>query len=277
MNEIKIGDVSVLPIHDTPLILNPDFFFPGVADEMRREFADLTDERGFLQVSITTFLVRSEGKTILIDSGLGGRRRPTFPRGHLPEFMAQAGVSPADIDLVVHTHLHVDHVGWNTVENEDGAPEIFFPRAEFIAQRTEWDYWMTPEKLAEESNAHLRECVVPVEKAGRVRIVDHEEALDTNLTFIPTPGHTPGHVAIGIYSQGERGVIIGDASHHPLQLVHPEWSPIADVDPELSARTRDELFDAAAEDGRLWLAGHWPYPGSGRIVRLRGKRVFRAL
>lgn len=277
MSTVSIGNVQVTALHDTPLLMNPEYFFPAVAADMRREFPDLTDARGLFSVSITTYLLRSNGRNILIDSGLGGRRRPRFPMGHLPDSLASAGVDPADIDLVVHTHLHIDHVGWNTVEDEAGQVSIYFPRAEFVIQQLEWDYWMTPERIAAEGNEHLGQCVVPVRDAGRVRLVDGSEPLDSNLTFVATPGHTPGHVAIGIYSAGERAVIIGDASHHPVQLVHPEWSPSADTDPVQSARTREQLFEEAANDGRTWIAGHWPFPGVGRIVRLEGRRVFQAL
>lgn len=136
---------------------------------------------------------------------------------------------------------------------------------------------MQPEFLAAEGNAHLVECVAPLGEQGRVDLVAGAAPVDEHLTFVPSPGHTPGHVAIWIASQGERGIIIGDASHHPIQLTHPDWSPSFDTDPVLAALTRDRLFDEAAADGRIWLAGHWPYPGIGRILRVEGKRTFRAL
>src|SRR5262249_42076646 len=120
-------------------------------------------------------------------------------------------------------------------------------------------------------------CVEPVLAAGLYSTIDGEQAFDENLTFLPAPGHTPGHVAIGIASAGERAIIVGDASHHPVHLDHTDWSPQVDTDPIQSARTRDRLIEEAIADGRTWLAGHWPYPGLGRLVRLDGKRVFQAL
>ena len=95
--------------------------------------------------------------------------------------------------------------------------------------------------------------------------------------LVPTPGHPPGHVAIGIVSQGERAVIVGDASHHPVQLLHPDWSPAFDNDPLLAGKTREWLLDWAIDEQRLWMAGHWEHPGIGRLLRLDGKRTFRAL
>lgn len=154
---------------------------------------------------------------------------------------------------------------------------MYFPNAEFWYQQVEWDYSMQPERLAEPGNVHLVECVEPLKDTGRIKLVSQETAITPDLTYVSTPGHTPGHVAIGIASQGERAVIIGDASHHPVQLVHPDWSPSADWDPVMSAATRDRLFDWAIAEERTWIAGHWEHPGIGRLIRLDGKRQFRAL
>jgi glyoxylase-like metal-dependent hydrolase (beta-lactamase superfamily II) len=277
LQKVRVGDVEILPLVDAPILMDPRYFMPAQAQQFMEEFGHEADERGLFTMSVTCFLVRSAGKTLLVDSGLGPRRRPNFPVGRLDESLRDAGVDPGEIDAVLNTHLHIDHVGWNTVDRDDGTRELFFPNARFVFQRREWDFWMTPEQMAQPGNAHLVECVEPLRDTGRIDFFDGEGAFDENLTFVSTPGHTPGHVAVGIYSAGERAVIIGDASHHPAQLVHPDWSPTFDSDPVQSARTRDRLFDEAAEDGRLWLAGHWPHPGIGRIVRLEGRRVFEAL
>ncbi|MCK9519257.1 MAG: MBL fold metallo-hydrolase [Dehalococcoidia bacterium] len=275
MHRITIGNVEVTALLDTNLLMNPRHFMPAHADEFVKQYGDQADARGLYPMSITCYLLRSAGKTLLVDTGLGPRSRPGFPKGQLPDALKAANVDPGEIDLIVNTHLHIDHVGWNTVEDEGGKTQVFFPKATWIIQQNEWEYWMQPEFLEAPGNDHLRECVAPIE--GHAKLVSAESALDEHLTFIPTPGHTPGHVAIGIASQGERAVIVGDASHHPVQLEHPDWSPAFDVDPVLSAESRDRLFDEAAADGRTWIAGHWQHPGFGRIVRLEGKRVFQAL
>ncbi|GBD23296.1 N-acyl homoserine lactonase AiiA [bacterium HR29] len=275
MRVVRIGSVEVLPLVDTYLLGDPRIFMPKHAEAFLGEYPHLLDERGLLRMTITCFLVRSAGKTWLVDTGIGPRRRPNFPAGKLDQALREAGLGPADIDGVIHTHLHIDHVGWNTVPGPDGAPQPYFPRAEHRAQRAEWQFWMRPEHLEGDAQPHLAECVAPV--ADRFRLQDGEEAIDDHLVFVPAPGHTPGHVAIGIASQGERALIVGDASHHPVQLDHPDWSPAFDVDPDLAARTRARLFDDAASDGRVWMAGHWPDSGIGRIVRVDGRRVFRAL
>jgi glyoxylase-like metal-dependent hydrolase (beta-lactamase superfamily II) len=278
MERAQIGNVEIQPVLDTRLLMNPRQFFPGQADQFLSDYAHLiVDPRGLFQVSITCFLLRSAGKTILVDTGLGPWPRPGFPRGRLNEALAELNVDPGDIDIIVNTHLHIDHTGWNTVEGPDGKPAIFFPRARWLVQEVEWEYWMQPRFMESESHPHLAQCVAPLEDTGRVEFVYSEQAIDENLVFIASPGHTPGHVCIGIQSAGEKAVIIGDASHHPVQLDHPDWSPSADADPLLSARTRERVFEEAVAGGYPVLAGHWPFPGMGRIVRLDGKRVFQAL
>jgi glyoxylase-like metal-dependent hydrolase (beta-lactamase superfamily II) len=275
MHRITIGNVEITALLDTNLLMNPAHFMPAHADEFVKAYGHEANERGLYPMSITCYLLRSAGKTVLVDTGLGRRKRPGFPMGQLADSLEATGVDPSEIDLVVNTHLHIDHVGWNTIEAEDGSQKVFFPKATWIIQQNEWEYWMRPEVMEQRGNEHLRECVAPIE--GRAKLVSAEVPLDEHLTFIPTPGHTPGHVAIGIASQGERAVIIGDASHHPVQLEHPDWSPAFDTDPVLSAQSRDRLFDDCVADGRTWIAGHWQHPGFGRIVGLEGKRVFQAL
>ncbi len=277
MHNVTIGNVEITALLDTAILMNPHQFLPPYADQMLREYADSVDERGLMPMAVTCYLVRSAGKTLIVDTGLGNRRRPGFPPGNLDQALREAGVSPSDIDVVLNTHLHIDHVGWNTVDREDGKREVFFPNARFYFQQAEWDFWMTTEQLSQPQNAHLVQCVEPLKDTGRITFVEKEQAIDDNLTFIPTPGHTPGHVAIGIMSGGERAVVVGDASHHPAQLLHPDWSPAFDTDPVQSAKTRDALFDRAITEDRTWIAGHWQYPGIGRIVRLEGKRLFQAL
>lgn len=277
MHSISVGSVEILALLDAPFLQNPKFVVPDHADEMAEEFRDTLDERGLATGAVTCYLVRAGGQLILVDTGIGPRKRAGFPAGHLDEELAEAGVAPSDITAVVHTHLHIDHVGWNTFENAAGHAEVFFPNARFVIQQAEWDYWMTPEMLAEPRNAALRECVEPLRDGGRLHFTRGEESFGEHLVFISAPGHTPGHVAVGISDRGERAIIIGDASHHPVHVAHPDWRSPLDWDGALAAARRDRLFDLAADDGRLLLAGHWKHPGWGHIVRLQGKRAFRAL
>jgi glyoxylase-like metal-dependent hydrolase (beta-lactamase superfamily II) len=277
MKTVKIGSVEITALLDAPFLQNPKVLAPEHADELAAEFRDALDQRGLFMGAVTCYLVRADGQLILVDTGIGPRKRPGFPAGHLDEALRAAGVRPDEIDVVVHTHLHTDHIGWNTYDAEDGRAVVFFPKARFVIQQAEWDYWMSAAMLAEPRNAALRECVEPLRDSGRLQFTQGEETFGKNLVFISVPGHTPGHVAVGIADAGERGVIIGDASHHPFHVAHPDWVTPLDWDPAQAATSRDRLFDRAADEQRLVLAGHWQHPGWGHIVRLDGKRSFRAL
>jgi glyoxylase-like metal-dependent hydrolase (beta-lactamase superfamily II) len=277
MHRVNIGSVEITALLDAPFLQNPKILTPDHADEMAAEYRDTLDERGLCMGAVTCYLVRSADQLILVDTGIGPRKRAGFPTGHLDDALRAAGVRPDEIDMVVHTHLHTDHIGWNTYDTDDGRTEVFFPKARFVIQQAEWEYWMSPERLAEPRNAALRECVEPLRDSGRIQFTQGEEAFGAHLVFISVPGHTPGHVAVGIADAGERGVIIGDASHHPFHVAHPDWLTPLDWDPAMAADSRDRLYDVAADEQRLVLAGHWKHPGWGYIVRLDGKRSFRAL
>jgi glyoxylase-like metal-dependent hydrolase (beta-lactamase superfamily II) len=276
MHAVKIGSVEITALLDARFLQNPKVLVPEHAEEMAEEYRDALDERGLVMGAVTTYLVRSAGKLVLVDTGIGPRKRPGLPSGHLPEALNEASVRPEEIDAVVHTHLHVDHVGWNTYDTEDGRTEIFFPNARFVISQGEWDYWMTPEMLAEPRNAALRECVEPLRHSGRLTLTQGEESFDEHIVFVSAPGHSPGHVAVGIADGSERGLIIGDASHHPNHVSHPDWRSPLDWDSAMAAASRDRVFNLAADEHRLVIAGHWNYPGWGYIVRLDGKRSFRA-
>ena len=246
------------------MLMNPERFFPSVAEKFISECGPLLDERGLFTLSVTCYLVESQGKRYLVDTGLGNRRRPGMPRGHLDETLVGAGIAAGEINTVIHTHLHIDHVGWNTVDDEAGEKQLFFPNATFWIQQNEWGLldgapatWKTP-ITPSCASASSRSPTL-----AEIKFFNGETAIDKNLTIVSTPGHTPGHVSVGIYSQGERAILVGDASHHPIQLIHPDWAPAADIDPvsiNRDARTalRREHRGQTAVGGRtLDVSGGW--------------------
>jgi glyoxylase-like metal-dependent hydrolase (beta-lactamase superfamily II) len=276
MPAMRIGNVEVLPMLDA-ILPNPlDEALPTLSPAERAVAArDLNVVDGMLLLPVTCYLVRSAGRSILVDTGIGRRPRGVWPPGALAERMADAGVRPDDVDIVVNTHMHVDHVGWNTVDDERG-PRPWFRSAHYLVQQDEWSHWQ-PVLAMGSAPAHLVECVAPLFDLASVALVSADAAITPEVSFTPLPGHTPGHVGVRIDSVGERAVIIGDASHHLAQLAHPEWSPTWDADPTAAARTRARLFDDVESSGALVAAGHWPGDGIGRIVRLNDRRVFAVL
>jgi len=275
-DQVTIGRVRVQAVSDIRMGGSRAYMFPQVPEERWQPWRHYINERGNLSITIGTFVVRSEGNTILIDTGLGEKPRENFPPRppQLMQNLAAAGVRPEDVDLVITTHLHVDHVGWNTVW-QDGAWVPTFPRARYLISRADWDYFTRPEQVA--ALPYMADSVLPVHAAGRLDLVEGEHRVTGELTLIPAPGHTPGHLCVAIVSNGERAVIIGDLAHHPVQLTELEWSVVFDLDPKLAAETRARMVERMEAEGALVMGGHFPFPGFGRLVRLNGRRIWQAL
>ncbi|MBI4497730.1 MAG: MBL fold metallo-hydrolase [Chloroflexi bacterium] len=277
---VTVGNVEIVALLDAVMIFPLERFFPSVPPEAwapvisqyPNAFADTTR----LRTNATGYVVRSQGRTILVDTGLGPGPHEFLggARGNLLVDMESKGVRPEAIDLVVITHLHFDHVGWNaTVVGEAVRPT--FPHARYLIPQVDWEHYRRPEVFAQSS--YIQHTVIALHELGLVDLVAGERAVTDELTIIPTPGHTPGHQSLLVQSQGQRAAITGDVAHSPAQVEHPDWSPGADIDPAQSRQTRHRMFDRIEAEGALMAACHFPNPGFGRLVRLEGRRVFQAL
>ncbi|MGA2952841.1 MAG: MBL fold metallo-hydrolase, partial [Caulobacteraceae bacterium] len=162
------------------------------------------------------------------------------------------------------THLHVDHVGWNTMlENGRWVPT--FPKARYLLGREEYAHWSSVDE--DETQQILADSVRPIFDAGLADLVEMDHVISPEVRLIPSVGHTPGHVCVVIESQGERAVITGDSTHHPCQIAHPDWSPVFDSDQVQSAKTRARLFAEWADEETLVIGTHFSAPTAGRIRR----------
>jgi len=281
MQTTRIGGFEVHRIteYEGPFF-PPAEFFPDFDPEVVRANADLLGPRlidpasGKLMFSFHSFVIKTEHHTILIDSCLGNdKERPTRPQFHRMRTnyladLAAAGVQPEAVDIVMCTHLHWDHVGWNTrLENGRWVPT--FPKARYVMARREYAHWENVHKASEDT-PHRRafeDSVLPVVRTGQSQLVDDDFALEDGLWFQPAPGHTPGNVVIHARSGDAGAVFMGDVIHHPLQLIKPEWSTLACTDRDLSRQTRTRLIEEHAEHGTRLLPAHFPTPTVGRIVR----------
>jgi glyoxylase-like metal-dependent hydrolase (beta-lactamase superfamily II) len=272
---LRVGNVEIIPLLDAAFPAPPvSALFPSIPPEAWVPYKEHLEGDGrTMPLPVSCFLVRSNGKTVLVDSGIGAKSRPGMPNGRLPDALAQAGVSFDEIDIVLATHIHVDHVGWHTTLR-DGALVPTFPRARHVFNRAEWDYWTQPDVA--KATAYVVDCVLPLQGAATVDLVDGEHKLTDEITLLPTPGHTPAHTSVAIMSAGEAAVIIGDVCHHPAQ-VSEGWSPVFDMNPALSAESREKLLQRIEADRMTVIAGHFAHPGFGRVVRVEGKRYWRAL
>ncbi len=268
----KVGKVKITKIVELETVGSTRFILPLASNEEIRKSPWLiphfaTDE-GRLKMSIHSLVVETPTRRIVVDTGLGndkqGRNVPTWNnrQGPFLETMREAGFAPDSIDTVLCTHLHVDHVGWNTsLANGKWVPT--FANARYVFGRAEYEYWRDyreePDKVAV-----FNDSVKPVADAGRADLVASDARLTDEITLIPTPGHSPGHMSVHIRSDGEEALLTGDVAHHPCQMGHLDWSSTADFDPVQSAATRRELFGRFADTETLVIGGHF---NAGHIRR----------
>jgi len=284
MQATRIGDFEVHCIteFEGPFIA-PEVFFPDYDPEVLRASPDMAGPglidpaTGKLVFSFHCFIVKTGRHTILIDSCIGNEKerpmRPQFHRMRSPFLadLAKAGVRAEDVDFVMCTHLHWDHVGWNTrLENGRWVPT--FPNARYIMARREFEHWQGAQQRGEETPHRyaFEDSVLPVVRTGQSVLVEDDYALEDGLWFESAPGHTPGNVVIHARSRDDRAVFLGDVLHHQFQLMRPEWSTLACTDRDLSRRTRVRLIEEHTEAGTRLLPGHFPAPTAGRIVRRGG-------
>lgn len=263
MTRMRIGALEVAVVSDGALALDPARMFGRVDAADWRPVAPL-DDHGQVPVGVNCLLIRSGERRILLDTGGGTQLAAERSQncGHLLDSLAALGTSPADIDTVVISHAHWDHAGGASVRDGDRWLPTF-PNASYWFWRGEWDYWMNP-GLADRP-AFLDDVMPPLVEYGRLELADSEIEVAPGVRIITAPGHTPGHVCVALTSGSEMGVYTGDMFHHPSQIEHPEWSPLFDVLPEMSAETRRTIFERARRENHILLTAHLPTPG---IVRL---------
>jgi glyoxylase-like metal-dependent hydrolase (beta-lactamase superfamily II) len=269
-----IGDVTVTKIVELEMTGGTRFLLPQATPEEIRPIAWLqphfADENGRLRMSIHSFIIETADRRVVVDTCLGndkqGRRIPHWNdrTGPFLADLAEAGFPAESIDTVLCTHLHVDHVGWNT-KLVDGKWVPAFPRARYLMGRMEYEHWRTVKDRPDMENI-LADSVTPIVEAGLAQMVETDEKICDEISLIPTIGHTPGHVSVIIRSRGEQALITGDFMHHPCQIARPEWSTLADSDPDQGIATRRAMFQRFAGTPVLILGTHFASVTAGRIV-----------
>jgi glyoxylase-like metal-dependent hydrolase (beta-lactamase superfamily II) len=278
MTTFTLGEATITSIVEidrssfpTPSML-PDSTAEGVARHFSWLKPHFFDERtADIGSRIQTFIVRTPERLVLIDTCVGNDKpREEVPAWHLRRSgwlgdLEGAGVTPEQVDLVICTHLHVDHVGWNT-RLQDGRWTPTFPNATYLFAGEEWEFWR------HERDACIADSVVPVVEAGRARLVDGDHVIDPWLRLEPTPGHTPGHVCVRLTTDAGQAVFSGDLMHRVVQVAEPQWSSRFCHDGKRAADTRRRFIERHADTGVLILASH--FPRGGTIVSADGGRRF---
>lgn len=270
----NVGKVRITKIVELETVGSTRFILPQASNEEIRKLPWLiprfATEEGRLKMSIHSLVVETPSCRIVVDTGLGndkeGRNVPTWNNRTTPflEIMTAAGFPPDSIDTVLCTHLHVDHVGWNT-RLEGGRWVPAFEKARYVFGKTEYEYWREHSEEPDKA-AVFHDSVKPIMDAGRADLVASDARICDEISLIPTQGHSPGHMSVHIHSAGEEGLLSGDVAHHPCQMAHLDWSSTADSDPSQSIATRRDLFSRFADQPVLVIGGHFD---GGRIERDR--------
>ncbi len=258
----NVGSFKCTCIKEGALESTADFAFSTAPrEQLEKQLHKFNIDYSRMIVPLTCLLINTGSQRVLIDTGLGSGSGPFA--GRLLNCLRAQGIMPGDIDIVILTHGHLDHLGGNTDNN--GNP--VFKNAKYVIFRDEWEFWTSEIVLAAQDitwAAFARKNLPPLK--DRIVLIEREQEVIPGIMGVPAPGHTPGHMAVLISSENEQLLTIGDAAGHPIHCIHPEWSIASDAMPDLAITTRCRLFDRAATDKALLHGYHFPFPGIGRIV-----------
>lgn len=269
----RIGDVTVTRVVELTSASIGNYILPQAPPELADSLpwlAPFTNADRKLVMSFHSLVIQCHDETFVVDTCIGNDKVRNYPRWNrmqssfLGDFAA-AGFGVDAVDAVLCTHMHVDHVGWNT-RLVGGRWQPTFTGARYLYARDEWAHWRATDQT-EEYGPVIEDSVQPIFDAGLADLVDGDHQVSDEVRLEPTPGHTPGHVSVHITSRGEEAIITGDAIHHPCQIAHPEWSSTADSDQAASAATRRGLLERYADRPVLVIGTHFAGPSAGRVVR----------
>ncbi len=272
----KVGNIEVQQVVEmqSPLFAANEFLPTAdkeTLESLRPQFEPwaICPATGKLVLAIQTYILRTTRHTILVDTCVGCDKVSGIAPWHMRndrrwlQRLASVGVSVDSVDYVFCTHLHGDHIGWNT-QLIDGRYVPTFPKARYVFSKKEieWQADITDENR----KTAYQQSVVPVIEAGQAQIVESDFALDDEVWLVPTPGHTPGHVAVHVKSAGVEAVLVGDVIHSPIQCAHPQWVAMPDSDPAMAAKTRRSVLENCLAENHLVLTSHFPLPSVGRVT-----------
>lgn len=275
MLKFQVGEATISCIHELEM--------PGVHfhDLIRNYDADIANPTlhllpdgyyehgaGVFSALVHNWLVQIGGRTVMIDTGFGNDKvLPGLPSASnlKTDFLgelAAAGVQPEDVDMILCTHLHIDHVGWNTRWNGDAWVPTF-PNARYIFTRIERDHWepsnpgCTRDITKAMAAGVFEQGVQPILDAGLAELVEPDARIDDVFQFIPTPGHSPGHVAIRLSDGGEGAIFCADVMHHPIQILHPQWNSVFCEEEEEAIRSRRKILSLCADEDLILCPAHF--------------------
>ncbi len=273
MQPVSVGKISISRVEEMIWTISPRFLFADMTYDDLEPYRDwlvphfCADDLK-LRLSMHTFVVHPPHHTILVDTCIGNDRKRDVPlwtdmQTDYYRRLTGAGVNPAAVDYVFCTHMHVDHMGWNT-HLKDGQWVPTFPNAKYLFHQTEWEHW---KQTTEENQAQvMRDSVLPIVDAGLAEMVSSDFVIEDGIRLESTPGHTPGHCSVHLDSNGDDAVITGDMIHHPWQVAEPYRTSRACSNPEQAIQTRTEFVQKYADTETLILGTHFAPPTALHIV-----------
>lgn len=262
IHRFQLGDLTCMVIVDAQGSGDFSGVFPTVPQETFAEAARAIDyDPAAIPQQVMPLAIKTGQQWVLIDAG--NPQGDDAGTGKTLHGLRAAGITPADIEVVIITHCHPDHIGGLT----DDAGALIYPNARYVFWQTEWDFWLSEAAIAERGEeyiAFVRAKLMPIQE--KTTLISEETAIVPGISAVSLPGHTPGHMGLRLESAGEQLLHIADTAHVLMQMAHPDWSPRFDVDPALSAVTRRKVFQQAAEEKTLVIGFHFPFPGLGHII-----------
>ncbi len=286
-DRVKVGNAEIAMVWDAEFEYAPSQFIPSMPAAKWAPFLGGVSPDEIQKSRVMTFLVRSQGKNILVDAGVGGHGLWRWGEGHLLDSLKGLDVSPEEIDYVVPTHLHLDHVGWFTRPSANG-PVPTFPNAKYLFQKEDWDFFVEKDYFANRPDSPLNTmskkmfetAVIPMKDSGLMDLIGPEQIITDGVTLLHTPGHTPGSVSILVQSGSEAALLIGDAAHTPAQMSEVDYSPAIDIDASLSTRSRKALIEMAQKQNAYIAGAHFGAPGHpafGRMILMDGRPIWQGV
>lgn len=275
MTSWQVGDVRITKILEGEYIVRADMLLPDASRELIQSVDWLVphyaDERGRVRFSVHALVLETPSLRVVVDTCVGNDKRDRdLPHwnGLSTSFLQdleRAGYTRESIDVVLCTHLHADHVGWNTML-VDGVWQPTFPNARYLLGKAELTYWETRADM-QEALAMRADSLAPVLAAGLVDLIEAPHVVCPEVSLLSTPGHTPGHISVRVASRGQEALITGDIIHHPCQFAHPHLHARPDATPDQARATRKELLERDADTQVLWIGTHFASPTGGRVQR----------
>jgi glyoxylase-like metal-dependent hydrolase (beta-lactamase superfamily II) len=272
---LRIGDIDLLVVSDGVMRQDAGAVFGLVPRIMWERYVPDLDDKHRLPMGLNSLVIRSGGRTILVDTGCGdkGSQAPgavsTELSGRLVANLAAEGIAAGDVDVVVNTHLHFDHAGGNTAERE-GRIVPTFPNARYVIQKGEWEAATHPNERTR--GTYLEENLAPVEDAKQLELVSGEVEIAPGVRMVPAPGHTQDHCIVEAESGGDYAVYIGELAQQPVMLERLAWVSAFDILPMVSIETKRRFQEKALEKRALLISVHADYPGLGRLRAEDSKR-----